>query len=90
MKIFQSMIHIHIHAYINTYLHICTKYIHTYVWYICTNNNYLCKYVHPYVHLHMYVYTVLPQIIARAFISFQQLFTLATKRDRRLYKAGVY
>ena len=29
--------------------------------------------------------TVLPQIMAWAFISFQQLFTLATKQDWRLY-----
>ena len=28
--------------------------------------------------------TVLPQIMARVFIFFQQLFTPATKRDRRL------
>ena len=28
--------------------------------------------------------TILPQIIARAFISYQQLFTLATKQDWRL------
>ena len=35
-------------------------------------------------------YTVLPQIMAWAFISFQQLFTLATKQDRRLYETGVY
>ena len=28
--------------------------------------------------------TVLPQIMARAFISFQQLFTPATIRDQRL------
>ena len=30
------------------------------------------------------VHTVLPQIMARAFISFQQLFTPATKQDQRL------
>ena len=36
----------------------------------------------------MYVYTVLPQIMARVFISFQQVFSRATKQDRRLYKAG--
>ena len=28
--------------------------------------------------------TILPQIMARVFISYQQLFTLATKRDRYL------
>ena len=39
---------------------------------------------------HGNVCTVLPQIMAREFISFQQLFTLATKRDRRLYETGIY
>ena len=34
--------------------------------------------------------TILPQIMARVFISFQQLFTPATKRDWRLYEIGVY
>ena len=29
-------------------------------------------------------YTVLPQIMAQAFISFLQLFTLTTKQDQRL------
>ena len=29
-------------------------------------------------------HTILPQIMARAFISFQQLFTPATKQDQRL------
>ena len=33
---------------------------------------------------------VLPQIMAQAFISFQQLVTPATKQDRRLYETGVY
>ena len=32
--------------------------------------------------LHTYIHTILPQIMAWAFISFQQLFTPATKRDR--------
>ena len=37
------------------------------------------------------VLTVLPQIMARAFISFQQLFTPATKQDQRLiYETGVH
>ena len=35
-------------------------------------------------------YTVMPQIMARAFISFQQLFTTATKRDQRLYETRIY
>ena len=30
--------------------------------------------------------TILPQIMARVFISFQQHFTPATKRDWRLYR----
>ena len=35
-------------------------------------------------------YTVMLQIMARALISFQQLFTPATKRDRRLYETRIY
>ena len=34
--------------------------------------------------------TILPQIMARAFISFQQLLTPATIRDQRVYETGVY
>ena len=30
------------------------------------------------------MHTVLPQIVAQVFISFQQFFTLATKQDRDL------
>ena len=36
----------------------------------------------------IHTYTVLPQIMAQAFISFQQPFTPATKRDQRLYETG--
>ena len=36
------------------------------------------------MHTQYCIHTVLPQIMAQAFISFQQLFTLATKRDWRL------
>ena len=46
---------------------------------------YTCSYDHE-----QYTHTILPQIMARAFISFQQLFTLATKQDRRLYETSVY
>ena len=34
--------------------------------------------------------TVLLQIMTQAFISFQQLLTLATKRDRLLYETSIY
>ena len=34
-------------------------------------------------------YTVLPQIMAQAFISFQQIFTSATKQDRQLYETAI-
>ena len=34
--------------------------------------------------------TVLPQIMARVLISFQELFTPVTKRDQRLYETDVY
>ena len=33
---------------------------------------------------------VLPQIMAWAFISFQQVFTPASKRDQQLYNTGIY
>ena len=34
--------------------------------------------------------TVLPHIMAWAFIFFQQLFTPATKQDRQLYETSIY
>ena len=37
----------------------------------------------------LYTYA-LPQIIAQAFISFQQPFTPATKSDRQLNETGIY
>ena len=40
----------------------------------------MCVYPHTqHTYVSMHAYTVLPQIMARAFISFQQLFTPATK-----------
>ena len=33
---------------------------------------------------------LLPQIMAQVFISFQQPFTVATKRNQWLYETGVY
>ena len=53
-----------------------------------------------FLHVHIATITVLvlahvhilvvPQIMAQTFISFQQLFTLAIKRDRWLYETGDY
>ena len=36
------------------------------------------------------IYTVFPRIEARASISFQQVFTPASKQERPLIEAGVY
>ena len=43
-----------------------------------------------YLHIMCCIHTVLSQNMAQTFISFQQLFTLATKQDRQLYKTSVY
>ena len=42
-----------------------------------------------FTNLVTYMYIVLPQIMAREFISFQQIFTPATKRDRQLYETSI-
>ena len=62
--------------------------------------NHMFKYIewlNPQIAVHVstltlqwYNITVLLQIMAQAFISFQQLFTPATKRDWRLYETGDY
>ena len=47
--------------------------------------------LHPIIaYTHTEITTVLPQIMAPAFISFQQLSNLATKQDQRLYETGIY
>ena len=54
-------------------MHVC---VHVYM---CVHM-YMCVFMSR--HVCVYMFTILPQLMARAFISFQQLFIPATKRDQ--------